>query len=234
MVAGNLFARASRDPADVAVLEHEAEVRELVGQEGPLRAPRVLERGPGWLLEQAVETEPLRGKEAIAIAVAAANRIPELKLPLAPSRSGQSLIPSLRRRWRLVRSPLPFRDVLRARKILRAAGPATVSHGDFHPKNILLADGAAWVIDWELSGMRPRGYDLMYLAATLADDDRDHLWQLVSSGPETQRLRRLQYAVTVSVLSGKLAAAQAFDRDPAAAEALLRELPRLRAEAGFS
>jgi hypothetical protein len=234
VVAGGLFARASRDPADVAVLAHEAQVRELVGQDGPLRAPPVLELGPGWLLEQAVEAEPLRGEEAVSIAVAAAQRIPALELPSAPPRSGQSLTSSLRRRWRLFRSPLPFGDVLQARRILRAAGPRATSHGDFHRKNILLADGAAWVVDWELSGLRPRGYDLLYLAATLEADDRRHLWELVPEDTETEELRRLRYAVTVSVLSGKLAAAQAFDRDPVAAESLLRELPRLRAEAGFS
>jgi hypothetical protein len=234
VVAGRLFARASRDPADVAVLAHEAQVREVVGQEGPLRAPRVLERGPGWLLEQAVEAEPLEGETAVAIAAAAADRIPELKLPMAPRSSAQSLSSSIRRGWRILRSPIPRGDVLRARRILREAGPTATSHGDFHPKNILLADGAAWVVDWELSGTRPRGYDLMYLAATLEENDRAHLWQLVSRGPDTERLLRLRYAVTVSVLTGKLAAAQEFDRDPSAAESLLRELPRLRAEAGFS
>lgn len=234
VVAGSLFARASRDPDDVAVFAHEARVRELVGQEGPLRAPRVLEQGPDWLLEQAVQAEPLRGEQAVDVAVAAADRISELRLPAAPSRSGQSRGSSIRRAWRLLRSPIPFGDVLRARRILSDPGPTVSSHGDFHPKNILLADGAAWVVDWELSGLRPRGYDLMYLAATLADEDRVHVWELMSGRAEAERLLRLRYAVTVSVLTGNLAAEHEFDRDPVSAEALLRELPRLRAEAGFS
>ena len=103
-------------------------------------------------------------------------------------------------------------------------------HGDFHPGNVLLADGAAWVVDWELAGRGPAGLDLMRYWATL---DRPHdrerlLWpagQLVGDGLAPARLR---YAIAVRTAADKLAHPRSLNRDPAGAAALLPLLPELR------
>src|SRR5262245_28327160 len=86
---GRLFGRGGRGPADAAVLEHEAAVREIVGAEGPLRAPPVLERGRGWLLETAIEPEPFGGAAHVELVVAAAERLRGLELPELPPRPGR-------------------------------------------------------------------------------------------------------------------------------------------------
>jgi streptomycin 6-kinase len=187
----------------------------------------VLERGRGWLLEQAIDAQPLQGEEAMAAAAAAAARIADLKLPEAPPSARRGLAQSLRRRALLLRSRLPLGDLLRAKRILRGVTRRVPSHGDLHPGNILFADGAAWVVDWELSGLRPRGYDLLHLWATLERDEDREL--LVS--PESPELKQLRYAVTVEVIASKLSAEPVFNRDPEGASRLLQLLPGLRAEA---
>jgi hypothetical protein len=95
----------------------------------------------------------------------------------------------------------------------------------------------AWVVDWELSGERPAGYDLMQFWATLEGaEDREYLFELAVSSIGADRRRellRLRHALVVRTIVGKLAAPMAFDRDPAGARDLLALLPGLRAEAGL-
>jgi hypothetical protein len=233
---GRLFGRWSDDPADEATLAHEAAVREVVGTDAPLRAPRVLDRAAGWLLEEAIDSEPCEGPERIDAVAAAGERIAELDLPPAPAGSGQRV--SLLTRARILRSPLPLRDVWASRRTLADPGlPAVTSHGDFHRGNVLLQDGAAWVVDWELSGERPSGYDLMQFWATLErPEDRERLFEAAVTSVGTARrsaLLRLRHALVVRTIAGKFAAPMAFDRDPAGARALLELLPTVRAEAGL-
>jgi Phosphotransferase enzyme family len=233
---GRLFGRWSEDPQDEATLAHEAAMREIVGTDGPLRAPPVLERAAGWLLEEAVDPEPCEGPEAIDAVAAAAEFIPQLELPLAPARAGRGR--SLRTRARILRSPLPLRELRAARRTLADPGlPPVTSHGDFHRGNVLVHDGAAWVVDWELSGRRPAGYDLMQFWATLERaEDRERLFEaaVVVVGP-THRpaLLRLRHALVVRTIAGKFAAPMAFDRDRRGAHDLLELLPGIREEAGL-
>jgi phosphotransferase family enzyme len=232
---GRLFGRWSDDPDDEATLAHEAAVREIVGTDGPLRAPPVLEQAAGWLLEEAVESEPCEGPERIDAVAAAAEQILQLDLPPAPARSGRG---SLRTRARILRSPLPLRDLRAARRTLDDPGlPSVTSHGDFHRGNVLVQDGAVWVVDWELSGERPAGYDLMQFWATLERaEDRERLFEAaaaaVGSG-HRPALLRLRHALVVRTIAGKFAAPMAFDRDRGGAHDLLELLPELRAEAGL-
>lgn len=217
------------------MLEHEAAARAIVGTDRPLRAPAVLERGPEWLLEEAIEWEPCEGPERIDAVVSAAEGIAEVDLPRAPARAGGGV--SLATRARLLRSPLPLRDLRAARRTLSDPGlPVVTSHGDFHRGNVLVQDGAAWVVDWELSGKRPAGYDLMQFWATIErPDDRERLFEAaVESAGAAARpaLLRLRHALVVRTIAGKFAAPMAFDRDEAGARALLDLLPRIRAEAG--
>ena len=86
---GRLFGRWSDDPADQPTLAHEAAVREVVGTDGPLRAPAVLERSAAWLLEEAVDPEPCRGPDCIDAIVVAGEQIAQLDLPPAPGRPGR-------------------------------------------------------------------------------------------------------------------------------------------------
>ena len=211
-------------------------MREIVGTDGALRAPLVLERAAGWLLENAVDSEPFEGAEPIDAVVAAAGRIPHLDLPRAPVRPGRA--GSLRTRAKLLRSPLPLRDLRAARRTLADPGlPPVTSHGDFHRGNVLMQDGAAWVVDWELSGERPAGYDLMQFWATLERaEDRERLFEAsVAAVGTTHRpaLLRLRHALVVRTIAGKLAAPMAFDRDRGGAHDLLELLPEIRAEAGL-
>lgn len=232
---GRLFGRWSDDPGDHPTLAHEAAVREVVGTDGPLRAPAVLESSATWLLEEAVDSEPCRGPDRVDAVANAGEQIAQLDLPPAPRRDRGV---SMRTRMRIARSPLPLHDFRASRRTLADPGlPQVTSHGDFHRGNVLVRDGVAWVVDWELSGKRPAGYDVMQFWATLdGAEDREYLFELAVSSIGADRRRellRLRHALVVRTIVGKLAAPMAFDRDPAGARDLLALLPVLRAEAGL-
>jgi Phosphotransferase enzyme family len=234
---GRLFGRWSDNPVDQATLEHEAAVREIVGAEGALRTPRVLDRGGSWLLEEAIDSEPCEGPENVDAVAAAAERIPQLDLPPAPMRFGRRG-GTIRRRVRLLRSPLPLRDVRASRRTLAdPALPVVTSHGDFHRGNVLLKDETAWVVDWELSGERPAGYDLMRFWSTLEQaEDRDRLFEATVEfvgAVHRPALLRLRHALVVRTIAAKFSSSLAFDRDVAGAHELLALLPAVRAEAGL-
>lgn len=230
---GRLFGRASRDPSDAAMLEHEAAVREIVGAEGPLRAPPVLERGRDWLLETAFEPEPFGGAAHVELVAAAAKSLQGLELPEQPPRPERG---RARARLRLLASPLPVADLRRARRVMAETRLASVTiHGDFHQGNVLISGGAAWVVDWELSGHGPAGSDLLLFGATVERaKDRERLLEAAVElvGDRSEALR-LAYAVLVRATAAKLSAAQPFDRDPAGAKRLLALLPAARQAAGF-
>jgi len=231
---GRLFGRASRDPVDAVMLEHEVAVRELVGAEGPLRAPPVVERGTDWLLETAIEPEPFGGAAHVELVAAAAERLQGLELPELPPRPGRG---RARARLRLLASPLPVADLRRARRIMAELRlPLVTTHGDFHPGNVLLSGDAAWVVDWELSGQGPAGSDLLVFGWTVdsAEDQERLLEAAAELAGDRSEARRLAYAVLVKAAAAKLSAAQPFDRDPAGAKRLLALLPASRQAAGFS
>ena len=214
---------------------HEAAVRSVVGSTGPLRAPAVLEHGDGWLLEDAITPTPCEGPGRVAAVAAAAARIPELDLPEAPAPAPTDRWTATRMRLQLLGSKLPVRDVVRARRVVRASPlPKRPSHGDFHVGNILFSDGVAWVVDWELSALRPVGYDLMRCCATLPPAEREALFEAaveVVGARHRPDLLRLRYAVIVETIAQQVAAVHDFNLDRAAADDLLRELPRMRADA---
>lgn len=231
---GRLFARWSDAPGDAAILAHEARVRAIVGGDGPLRAPPVLASGTAWLLEAAIAPQRCSGRVRIDAVAAAAERIPALTLPPAPAVTrGEGGIAALGRRLRTVRAGIPLRDLLAASDLLRRCRlPRRTSHGDFHAGNVLLADGAAWVVDWELAGVRPVGWDLMQYWATAPDgDDRRGLFEAaveLAGRHRRAELEQLRYALAVATAANKLGARQAFNRDPAGARELLALVPALR------
>lgn len=55
--------------------------------------------------------------------------------------------------------------------------PVMLAHGDFHPGNVLIKNGAvAAVIDWEFAGKKAAGYDLALLIGCLGFDRADWLY----------------------------------------------------------
>lgn len=223
-LAGELFARSSADEADVAVFEHEARVRKLIGEEGALRAPAVLAQGRGWLLERRIVPQD----EPVDAVIAAAGELLRLELPPAPDTPAGS---SLRRRLRLLGQPWLVPHLLRAKRLLAGSRlPLATAHGDFHPDNVLSAKGAAWVIDWELVRRAPVGFDLMRYRASLSDPaERAQVdaAALELAGDERE-LARLRYAVAAVTASDMLGHPQAFHRDRARGKELLGELPELQ------
>lgn len=229
---GRIFARYSTDPADEAVLRHERTVRELIGSGTPLRCPVVHAAGTRWMIEQAVDVEPCQGSTAVDAIVDAAAEVTSLPLPAGPSARGRDLGRRVKVLASVARSPLPLKHLRRARQALSGIDlPLVPGHGDFRAGNLLYERGALWVVDWELSGMRPAGYDLMQAWVTLErDDDRERLFEasvsLVGRRHRSQ-LERLRYASAVATVVDKLAAPEAFNRDPTGARRLLEELPAL-------
>jgi hypothetical protein len=232
--AGPLFGRYSDDPRDRAVLDHEASARRAVADAEPLLAPSILARGPSWMLEAAIEPEPLEGPAAMGLVVDAALKLAELALPSPPDQGGRGDgLAAARRRLRTLRSTLSLSDVVRAHRLANSTGlPDVTSHGDFHAGNLLLSGRRLWVVDWELSGARPAGFDLMQLAATLPDRaDADVLFEMTVDrlGPASRPgLLKLRYVHLVRTIAGKLAGAKSFNRDEPGARALMPELAESR------
>lgn len=228
-----LFARYSTDPADIPRLAFEAEVRALIGTDSILRSPPVVANGEGWLIEHRIESLPLEGHSAIEAVVEAARRLTHLELPAAPSE-----VPSGRlwRRARPLLSRVPTKEIVLAKRAFtKLRLPLVTTHGDFHAGNIFYSQGAIWVIDWELSGIGPLGYDLMQMWATLSSvQDRDLLLERTFDAfPDADRgmLLTLRYVVAVRTAASKLTASRSFDRDVEGASRLIALLPRLRQEA---
>ena len=177
----------------------------------------------------------MAGPKSVDAVLAAAAELARHDLPVANHEGGRAteMLLATWRRALVAVSPLPVRDLARARTIIQRTDlPRVASHGDFHIENILISEGAAWVVDWELSGPRPAGYDLMQLWATLpAPNDRERLWEgtVALVGTEhRQALFALRYALTVRTIANKLAAPQRFHRDREGAERLIALLPSLR------
>jgi len=230
---GRLFGRASSDPNDEATLEHEAAVRAIVGEAGPLRAPAVVTKGPDWLLEVGMTTADLRGPEAIGTVIAAAARLQSLSLPEIEDAGPPSSGGAVRRRLSLVGSGLKVRDLVAAKRILAAPSlPEVTSHGDFHIGNVFFHDGALWVVDWELAGRRATGYDLMQFWGSVdRAEDREILFEgaVALVGRQHRRaLARLRYALLVRTIANKLGATKDYNRDEVGGRALLSLIPDVR------
>jgi hypothetical protein len=232
---GPLFARYSTDRIDLPVIAHEVGVRRIVGDDGALRTPPVIDAGEDWLIEARKDADPVAGPEAVDSVLAAAADLAERELPAVERNGarGTSALLTARRRVSMALSTLPLRDVARARAIVANSPlPMVTSHGDLHAGNVLMAAGKAWVVDWELSGMRPVGYDLMQFWATLAEErDRSRLWdgavELVGQEHERE-LADLRYALAVRTLANKLCSPDRLHRDFEGGRRILALLPAIR------
>lgn len=202
--AGAWFGRCTTVAGDEPSLAHEVAVRAVVGGELPLRAPEIVASGPGWTLEPAVPRRPPAGARDVGATVAAALAIAALDLPEAPpGAGGEGGGARWVRRARMAVGGVRFGDLLAAR---RGTGlPLVTSHGDFHAGNVLCGDDGPWVIDWELTGRRPVGYDLLTLWPTLHDPaDRALVLDaaLAQAGPEHRAgILRLRFTLLVRALA---------------------------------
>jgi hypothetical protein len=120
-------------------------------------------------------------------------------------------------------------DVVSARRIVAESTlPLVTSHGGFHIDHVFLAERDAWVIDWEQSGARPLGYDLMHYCSNLEDDELRRLVfaaAVDAIGRQHKReLRRLPYALLVRMIASKFV----DDAEPEGARRLLTVLPEVR------
>jgi len=234
---GSLFAWYSSRAAHAAVVDFEARVRESVGANPPLRSPPLLDRGKLWRLEQAIAPEPLQGAKVVEAILAAADELARLRLPCPPPLvAGEPLIRGLRRRVHTLATRLPTIDFLRARRVIETSPlPRTLSHGTFDPSHVLIEDGVPWVVDWDQSGERPAGFDLMTMWAVLeAGEDRELLFEgaVRAIGSRYRRdLLRLRYAVLTRVIATMLADPDVHSRDPDRGRTLLPLLASARREA---
>jgi hypothetical protein len=232
-----LFAWYSSATAHAPLIAYEAAARTAVGTDGPLRAPPLLAVGRLWRLERSLNPEPLCGQPVIDRVVEAAEALTGMELPEPPASLGvESRLAAFRRRLRMLRSPLPTADAVRARRVLAESPlPRVTSHGEFSTKHVLIEGGNPWIVDWELTAKRPLGYDLMTLWADLERaDDRELLFEAsIAALGEARRaeLRRLGYALMVRLITSALAEPLALNRDPERARALLARLPATRREA---
>lgn len=228
-----LFIRYSDDPADRNNYEYDAAVRTSVGHDRALRVPSVLESGPGWMIEHGVRAEPWDGGVAVDAAIAAAADLPTLCLPERPARGNVSRFAILRRIAQGAAGPIGLHELRAAqRELSSTALPTVACHRDFHPKNILVEDGVAWVIDWERAAPGPLGLDLMRLWTSLGDpDDRARVFEHavdLTGAAHRPALERLRHAVAVAEANGLHAARNPFDRDDRTLARLIALLPELR------
>jgi len=234
-IDGPLFAWYSAHPDDADALVHELAVRGAVGEAGLLRCPPLLATGPTWRVERMIVAEAVSAGDVMALVVEAWSQLRGLELPRrSRPAAGGSPLERVMSFSRLAASPLPLRDVFRARRLARSSSlPAVTCHGDFHVAHVMPRDGAVWVIDWELSGRGPLGMDPMLLWASLDDADaREDLLSrtLAAVGSEHERgVLELRYVALVRRIASKLAELPRFgDRDAAAARRLLALLPEAR------
>lgn len=235
-----LFAWYSTDPADQGVVEHEVAVRAAIGTEGALGAPPVLAYGPLWRLEPALEGWGELAGERIDAVVDAIAVLQGSDLPQRPQSGDgdEGPIARWRRRLLMLRSPLPARDVVSARRVFSSSSlPLVTSHGRLIRNHIYPAPGGIWMVDWEELGKRPAGWDALFLSWDLQDpDDRERLFlaivDLVGARYRSDLLA-LRYAALVNMLVGKLAGIARVDHREEG-RTLLGELPRVREEAGLS
>lgn len=234
---GGLFAWYSTEPAHEQIVAYEAEARAAVGVEGPLRAPPLLAYGPLWRLERALHSEPVTGPETIARVVEAALELSRRTLPPPPAGVGRERrLAAYARRLRVVRSPLPSADLVRAKRVVdESALPVVTSHGEFTRRHLLVEDGVPWLVDWENAGQRPLGFDLMALWADLEDaGDRELLFEQSVEALGAQAadgLRKLGYALLVRLIGSCVAEPLPMNRDPQRAQVLLERLPAARRDA---
>ena len=188
------------------------------------------------MLEVRKEAGPVAGAESVDAVLAAVAELPRHTLPRRGLRPRPRAVcahhPLAASARRAVAAPRARPREGPRRSWSSRPLPRVTSHGDLHTGNVLISEGAVWVVDWELSGHRPVGFDLMQLWATLPDpSDRERLWEgtlAMIDDEHHEALADLRYALTVSTIANKLAAPHHFHSDREGGGRLLALLPSVR------
>lgn len=163
----------------------EAAALELAAELGQVPAPRVIdvdrrrltftmERAPaGWANWKA---ELLAGRADVRIAAGLGAAVGRLHAATA----GRELSPQLTREdtFEQLRLTPYYREVAARNEELRGlldelidatkATRACLVHGDLSPKNVLVGDGAFWLVDWEVAHVGDPSFDVAFLLSHLA------------------------------------------------------------------
>lgn len=163
------------DPASRARLEREAALLRWAATQG-IPVPAVVERTADRLVTARVAADPQAGPRFVAAAIAASDSVVAADPPprelLRTSVSRRAPRHTIVRRFaRMSASPLSVTEFRAARAAALALPHDTMTHGDFHPRNLLYdrAAGVVRLIDWATIGAAPAGTDLLSLWPQLPD-----------------------------------------------------------------
>ena len=195
------------------------EVRRLAWarREGLRVPPMVGHAADGsWLVSERVPNDPPVGPGYVGAAAQAARMLAAAPPPPSEVLEG-SYGRRAPRRGRLLRlarlaaGGVSVREFVGLRRAVAALRADALSHGDYHPNNILYDAGAGAVTltDFEMLGMAPWGSDLLLMWVTLDhDDDRERLLAELLEGAdehERSRLGLLHRWITLRVLAERVA-----------------------------
>jgi len=178
------------------------EVRRLDwAREQGLRVPPMVAHAPdgSWLVSELVPSDGPVGPGYVLAAAEAARALAALPSPppdvlegsygrRAPRRG------RLRRVARLLAGGVNVREFAGLRRAAASLAADTVTHGDFHPNNVLYdeAAGAVTLTDFEMLGLAPAGSDLLLLWVTLdRDEDRELILDELLRDAGAEERRRL-------------------------------------------
>lgn len=196
-----------------------------------------------WLVSTWIDAYAAEGPDYVRQAIEVAERITAAPEPPSVERDASSWRAPRRtvvsRALRNISGGVPLRLWLAARRQARSVPhPRAVAHGDFYPRNVLWAQSAVHVVDWEYVGWAPRHTDLLRLWSILRRrDDRQLVISSVladADDEERARVGSLLLWLSLRLLGENLSAARA-DRDAADlahARAMVPEASRLARQLG--
>jgi aminoglycoside phosphotransferase (APT) family kinase protein len=184
--------------------------------------PEIVSASKHEIVMRRVPADPPAGTAYVKAAVAAADQIHEAPVPRLPAHSGVRHSPRRtlpRRLARLVAGRVDLREFVAVRRAASSLTKDELSHGDFHPNNVLFdrEREQVHVIDWSYLGFQPRHTDLIEMWTQLRDDRSRRLVldALLERDPDHTRLavllRWLAVRSMVEVLTDD--PVRAWDRD---------------------
>lgn len=155
--------------------------------------PPVVDASDSWIVTEKVPRDDPGGERYVREAIAAADRIrAAVSPPIHPGGDErQDPLGTLPvRAVRMLAGRLNLAEFLATRRAARSLHRDELSHGDFHPNNVLYdrAGGRVHVIDWDYLGFRPKGTDLLMMWSQLRDEaDRELVLRAVLDRSDDHR-----------------------------------------------
>lgn len=168
------------DKASLERLERER-TRLIWARNAGIPTPEIVEDSDAMLVTSRSPIDPPTGTRYVELAIETALSIAAAEPPRLSKLSGRrgaSKITLPIRGVRAIRGGLDPRRFINAKRAVLLLPHDTLSHGDFHPNNVLFDSRAdrVVVIDWSYLGLQPRWTDLVYFWTRLpAPEDRDLL-----------------------------------------------------------